>query len=59
MNKFGLNSAHAIAKILLYSKLIKEDDLISTIHNLMDGNIPIGAYMAKKKAVKKPVKKKC
>jgi len=36
-------SAFAIAKILLQSGLIMEDDLITTIKNISNGQIKIGA----------------
>jgi hypothetical protein len=42
MEKFSLNYAHSIAKIFLSCGLIAENDLINTVHNLMDGTLKLG-----------------
>lgn len=48
---FCINSAHAIAKLLLASGCIAEEDLMKTIQELMDGTIKLrGAMYGKEKS---------
>ena len=51
---FCINSAHAIAKLLLASGCIAEEDLMKTIQELMDGTIQLrGAMYGKEKSREK------
>lgn len=55
---FCINSAHAIAKLLLASGCIAEEDLMKTIQELMDGTIKLrGAMYGKEKSRKKEARK--
>ena len=47
MEKFSVSTAFAIAKVLLYSQFITEDDFNETIQSLMDGTLTIRSQNGK------------
>ena len=48
IDKFGLNSAYSIAKILLACGLIEESDVMDTAIQIMNGNLQLGKQNEKK-----------
>lgn len=48
MEKFSVSTAFAIAKVLLYSQFISEDDFKDTIQSLMDGTLTIRSQNGEK-----------
>lgn len=57
MLKCDSQSAFTVAKILLQSGYITEDDLINTAHNIMSGKIKFGVPHVKSKERRKGQKK--
>lgn len=57
MEKFSAMTAFAIAKTLLYSQFISEDDFNETIQSLMDGTLTIRSKNGESKKESKTSKK--
>lgn len=58
VEKFGVNTAYSIAKILLACGVIDESDLIETVDRIINGTLQLGSKNEKsKKASKKGSKK--
>lgn len=58
VEKFGINTAYSIAKILLACGLIDESDLIETVDRIVNGTLQLGSKNEKSKKTSKKGSKK-
>lgn len=58
VERFGINNAHSIAKILIACGVIEESDLMETVDKLIDGTFKIRNISESKKSKKEKSSKK-
>lgn len=58
VEKFGLNNAYSIARILLACGVIEESDLINTVNEIIDGTFKVKVKHESKKRQKEKSSKK-
>lgn len=59
MEKFSLNNAYSIAKVMIACGVVEEDALMNVVHDLMDGTFNLGVQNEKSKKSKSKGKKDC